>query len=328
MGANRRAVAFGLASVACWSTVATAFKLALQEVDSYQLVFYATATAAMTLIAVILVRGQLRALLEALRNHWVITIVAGMMNPVIYYLVLFKAYALLPAQVAQPINYTWSILLTLMAMVFLKQPIGGRDLVAAAICYSGVFVISTRGTVSSFAGADLAGIALALLSTVIWAGYWIINMRDQREPILGLCLNFVAALPVTLLICWLFSGFGVSLRGLVGSVYIGFVEMAIAFVFWSTALRLTDNAARIANLIFLSPFLSLLIINRVLGEEIYFTTVVGLVLIVSGLLFQQYMNTRACSQSEQTPAEDDAGLGVPGKRADRCGSCRAPAGCG
>ena len=66
--------------------------------------------------------------------------------------------------------------------------------------------------------------------------------------------------------------------------------MAIAFLFWSSALKLTNNASRVSNLIFLAPFVSLVIINRVLGEEIYATTLAGLVLIVSGLLFQQYVH--------------------------------------
>lgn len=48
-------------------------------------------------------------------------ILLGAINPLAYYLVLFKSYDLLPASQAQPLNYSWAITLTLMAAVFLGQ---------------------------------------------------------------------------------------------------------------------------------------------------------------------------------------------------------------
>ncbi|MGI9322966.1 MAG: DMT family transporter [Pseudomonadales bacterium] len=286
-------MAFGLASVGCWATVATAFKLALARVDVWQLVFWSTLTASVALLLMVALTGQRRALVAGAKAHGRISMAAGLLNPTCYYLVLFKAYELLPAQVAQPINYTWAIMLTLMAMVFLGQRVRAWDLIAAGVCYGGVFLIATQGDPAQYAGANMTGVGLALLSTLVWAGYWIINMRDERQPLVGLCLNFIMALPITLALCLAFSDLGVSGGGLLGCIYVGLVEMAIAFVFWARALRLASNASRVANLIFLSPFLSLVIIHYVLGEDIHGTTIVGLVCIVGGLLFQQWMNRRS-----------------------------------
>lgn len=289
---QQKALLFGLAAVACWSTVATAFKLTLAEIDTYQLVFYSNLTAVAGLLAIVLIRGQGSMLISSARQYWRLTIIAGLMNPVIYYLVLFRAYDLLPAQVAMSINYTWAIVLTAMSILFLKQKILAADWIAAVVCYGGVVIIATQGEFLSFSQAEPLGLALALLSTVIWAGYWTLNVRDKRDPVTGLCLNFMVALPVTLTVCLVFSDVRIPAAGLLGSIYIGLVEMAVAFVLWSAALKLTSNTARVSNLIFLAPFVSLLIINRVLGEAIYPTTLVGLVLIVAGLLFQQAMHQR------------------------------------
>lgn len=288
MTSETRALIFGLAAVICWSTVATAFKLALAELDTIQLVFYANLTAASLLVSIVVLKGQGPQLLPVFRKHWKLTLVAGMMNPVFYYLVLFQAYDLLNAQVAMSINYTWAIVLALMAIIFLGQKMIWADAVAALVCYGGVFVIATQGDFSSFASASLAGLGLALLSTLIWAGYWTMNIADKRESVVGLCLNFLCALPVSALVCVSFSEMTISLKGALAATYVGLIEMAIAFVLWSMALNLTSNASRIGNLIFVSPFLSLFIINRVLGETIYPTTYIGLVLIIAGLLFQQY----------------------------------------
>ena len=62
---------------------------------------------------------------------------------------------------------------------------------------------------------------------------------------------------------------------------------------WSLALKATDNAATISNLIFLSPFLSLQFIHFVLGETIHWTTYAGLITIIAGIVFQQVLHRRA-----------------------------------
>ena len=289
---EQKAILFGLGAVVCWSTVATAFKLALAELDVFQLVFFSTLTASLTLTGAVAATSGLPALINDLKEHWRITLAAGLMNPMLYYVILFQAYDLLPAQVAMSINYTWAIVLSLMAIVFLGQKILAADIGAAVICYGGVFVIATQGDIASFGDVSLAGIGLALLSTVIWAGYWTLNVADKRDSLNGLCLNFMLALPLSLLACLLFSDLTVTMKGVGDAIYIGLVEMAIAFLLWSRALKLTTNAARVSNLIFLAPFVSLVIINQLLGEPLFITTFIGLVLIISGLLYQQAMHRR------------------------------------
>jgi drug/metabolite transporter (DMT)-like permease len=73
---------------------------------------------------------------------------------------------------------------------------------------------------------------------------------------------------------------------------VGLTEMAIAFVFWLSAMKLSNNNSRIGNLVFISPFLALIFIHLVLKEQIFISTLIGLALIVSGILFQQFMINR------------------------------------
>jgi drug/metabolite transporter (DMT)-like permease len=79
----------------------------------------------------------------------------------------------------------------------------------------------------------------------------------------------------------------VNLYGLLGAAYVGLFEMGITFVLWLSALKLSENTAKVGNLIFLSPFLSLVFIRLFVGEEILMSTLVGLVLIITGLIVQQ-----------------------------------------
>ena len=283
-----KAYIYAIAAVLMWSTVATAFKLTLETLDVIQMLFYACLVSALVLLTAVGFLGRLGELPVAAKSEWRITLIAGLLNPCIYYLILFEAYDRLPAQVAQPINYTWAIVLAFMSVIFLRQKIHRFDFLAAGICYSGVFLIATQGDITDFSETDPLGLALALVSTLVWAGYWVINIRDRREPIIAMSLNFLLALPVVGVLCLLFSDFAITWEGFAGAAYIGVFEMSLAFLCWSIALRNTDNAATIGNLIFLAPFLSLLLIHLVLGEQIYSTTYAGLILIISGLLLQQW----------------------------------------
>jgi len=74
---------------------------------------------------------------------------------------------------------------------------------------------------------------------------------------------------------------------LAGAVYVGIFEMGITFIVWLMALQRASSNARVINLIFITPFISLLLINRVLGEQILQSTFIGLVLIIGGILWQQ-----------------------------------------
>ena len=293
MANQPRAIGLALITLLMWSTVATAFKLTLAYASVLQTLAVASVVSSLVLVILVALSGKGAALMAAFWNNWRFTLLAGLLNPVIYYLILFEAYDRLPAQLAQPINLTWTIVLSLMAGFFLKQRIRGFDYAAALISYTGVLVIVSQGDVTQLLQADWIGVGLAIVSTLVWAGYWTLNIRDQREPLVGMCLNFVIAAPVVLVIWWVFDGALPPVAGIFGGVYIGLFEMSLAFVCWSLALKATDNAATISNLIFLSPFLSLQFIHFVLGEIIHWTTYAGLMTIIAGIALQQVLHRRA-----------------------------------
>ena len=282
-----QAYLYAILAVFLWSTAATAFKLSLRVLDPIQLLFYAVLTATIALGIILVAQGKWTAIFVCTRRQYLHSLGLGVLNPCAYYLALLRAYDLLPAQEAQPLNYTWAIALALLSIPFLNQKLTAWDAVGGAVSYAGVFVISTRGDVMGFRFSDPLGVGLALFSSVLWALYWIFNKRDTRDPVVGIFLNFVFALPVVFAICIAFSDVRADLLGVCGAVYVGLFEMGIAFVLWLSAMKRATHAARIGNLIFLSPFLSLVFIHFLVGEDIFPSTYVGLTLIIAGLIVQQ-----------------------------------------
>lgn len=282
-----KAYCYALATVGLWSTIATACKLSLNHITPAELVFFSSIVSCLVLLLVLSAQKKLHTLWAMSSKEWILSCKLGFLNPLLYYLVLFKAYELLPAQQAQPLNYTWAITLSILSVPLLGHKLSTKQMLAIGISYFGVLVISTNGSLFSFSMESPLGIFLALLSTVFWALYWIANTRDTRDPVVGLLMNFICAVPLIAIYLLFTKGISIpSIRGLAGAVYIGIFEMGVSFLLWLTAMKLTENTARIANLIFLSPFLSLIFIYFILGEKIMISTLVGLFFIVAGLIVQ------------------------------------------
>lgn len=295
---EKRALAFGLAAVLLWSTVATAFKITLDQFTPKQMVAVASLVSAISLVIVCVIQGKLKDVIPTfLSNPWYYLLL-GLINPLSYYLILFKAYELLPASQAQPLNYSWAITLTLMAAIFLGQKIRPQDWAACALGYAGVLVIATKGDVLGLSFDSPAGVGLALLSTVLWAGYWILNTKNRADPVVAVLLGFLVALPFAFAIA-LQEGesFAANASGWLAVIYVGLFEMGITFVLWISALKSTQNTARISNLIFISPFISLLLLAYIIGEKIHISTLAGLALIVLGLMTQQLYKNKAAKKT-------------------------------
>ena len=241
------------------------------------------------LVSLIVFKGDFKELITFAKQSWKSSFFFGAINPFIYYLILLQAYNMLPAQEAQAINYTWAIMLSFMAVPILKQRLKPADYVAAGMCYFGVLYISTRGQIASLEFSNAIGGAFALLSTVIWAIYWLLNTKDKRPNLIGLTLNFACALPLITL----YAGITGELahwkkEGLWSAVYIGFFEMGLSFILWNKALTLTSHTSQVANLIFLAPLLSIVWLSQLAGEPILQSTLVGLACILIGLFVQNW----------------------------------------
>jgi drug/metabolite transporter (DMT)-like permease len=283
---------FALLAVLFWATVPTAFKICLADLSILNMLTIASLASTLVLFMILLATGKFSLLRMSTGKEIFSSAVLGLINPVIYYFILLRAYQLLPAQVAQPLNMIWPIILVFLSVPVLGQKIGIRSYIALFISFTGVFIISSQGHVFGAHHANLKGVLLALGSSVFWAAYFIFNMKDKREETVKLFMNFLFG-SICLLLISAFSGKWFpelsSTKGILAAVYIGLFEMGVTFWLWLKALRMAETTDRISNLVYLAPFLSLILVHFILHEYVYYTTPAGLVLIITGILFQ---NTR------------------------------------
>lgn len=284
---QQKAYIFALAAVLFWSTVPTAFKLGLQYQDNYQMVTGAALVSTIVLGITVLLQGKIKLFRSLKRRDLLRTALLGILNPAFYYLVLFRAYDLLPGQVAQPLNMVWPIVLVLISIPLLRQKIGWLSIVSMIISFTGVVVLSLQGGTIFSENSNLKGVLLALSTAVLWSFYWICNMKSRLDVVLGLFLIFAFS-SLYLLLGGLLRdpGLPVGTEAWTAAAYIGIFEMGFSFILWLKALQLSGTTAKISNLVFIAPFLNLIFVYLILGENIYISTIFGIILVVTGIIIQ------------------------------------------
>jgi len=291
---TKRSYIYAILAIFFWSTIPTAFKICLSELAILPMLTIASVTSATALFIILLAEGKLNLLAKNSGRDLVNSALLGLINPFLYYLILLRAYQLLPAQVAQPLNMIWPIILVFLSVPLLKQKISGRSFAALFISFIGVYIISSQGNLFRPGHADIKGVVLATGSSVFWALYFILNVRDKRDEAVKLFLNFLSG-SVYLIAAVIITDSqsdNISFRGFASAVYIGLFEMGITFFFWLKALQLATSTDKVSNLVYLAPFLSLIFVHFILHEPVFYTTPAGLLLIISGIVLQNRRQKR------------------------------------
>ncbi|NIP25800.1 MAG: EamA family transporter [Phycisphaerae bacterium] len=290
MEKQTKAYFYACVAVLLWSTIASAFKISLRhEEEVLILLFYASVVACVFLFLYLLFLNKLTLLKAFTRQDYLRSALLGFLNPFLYYTILLEAYSRLKAQEAVTLNFIWPIMLVLLSIPLLHQKIKLKSILAIIISFMGVFVIATEGDVLGFRFTNTVGVLLASGSSVVWALFWIYNVKDKHDEAVRLFVNFGLGTVFILISILLFSKLRIpDHKVLLGAAYIGLCELGITFLVWLKALRLSKTTAQVTNLIYLVPFFALVLISLVVREPILFSTVIGLVLIVGGIILQRF----------------------------------------
>jgi drug/metabolite transporter (DMT)-like permease len=289
-----RAYVYLAAAILGWATAASAFKFGLQHLSPTVLLIFSALSSCLILGIVLVVTGRAGFLGKQRGSQIRLSALQGLLNPFGYYGVLFQAYDRLSAQAAMALNYTWPLVLALLAVPLLGERFRWRLVLALGVSLLGVVLVATGGSWGTLQVEDPWGVLLAVGSSGIWALYWLLNVRDGRDAVLKLFMGFLFGSLYSLLLLPL-QEVSWSLAGLGWAAYIGLAEMGLTFVFWLRALELAGHRGSLANWVYVTPFLSLGLIAVLLGERIALGSVLGLGLILASNLWG--------SRREKSPAD-------------------------
>jgi drug/metabolite transporter (DMT)-like permease len=239
-------------------------------------------------VFILLIQKKLPVLIASRPKDLFHSALNAILNPFLFYIVLFFSYDMLLTQEAMVINFTWPLPLTLLSIIILKQKISWKSVMAIMISFLGIVIIATKGDFQTLKFENPAGVALALGSTLIWSFFWIVNMRDKRDEVVKLFLNFLFGFLYMLVTAIIMDIVVIpDWQAIAGVLYIGVFEMGVAYVFWLKGLQLSSTTAKVSNLLFIAPFISLVLINLIVGEQLLWTTLAGLGFITIGIVLQK-----------------------------------------
>lgn len=290
---------FAIISIFLWSTVATAAKLLLGAFNNIQVLFVSSLFAGLALLFVYLTPKK-RKIFKIFRpKDYLAMSLIGLPGMFLYYIFYFGGADGLPANQAFIINYLWPIMSVIFACILLKESLTPRKIVAILLSFVGI-VIVTGGDLLSFRKETLWCALLCVLAAVCYGAFTALNKKYPYDAgVVMMIGSFLSFLLTGIIIVAKKDFFTLNLSQTLGFLYNGIFTMAIPNTLWILAL-MRGNTAKISNLAYMTPFLSMLCARLVLGEPIRLSSVIGLCVIVCGILIQ----LKKTKKDELLPSED------------------------
>lgn len=277
---------YAFVAIAIWSTTATVSKLLLHSFTTIQILAVCSAMATVFLFAVNLFSGKLRVLKTYRLWDYLITAGVGLLGTFFYNMFLVFGIGRLLASQAMIINYLWPMMAVVAGCVILKEKMTLRKGIAVAMSFLGVVIVTSNGSLLGFTGGNLLGALMCVLAAVSYGLFVVLNKRLPYESSVSMMLYYIVSTLVAVT-CVLISGNLPVLSGIqsLGLLWIGLGDYAIAYVSWALAMK-AGQTAKIANLAYITPFLSLVVAHFALGDPITVWSVGGLLVIIAGIFLQ------------------------------------------
>lgn len=273
-------------SILSWASTAAVGTLMMDSLSESALVFYNSLTATIFLLILVTVTGRLP-MLRTLRPKALLSLSAlGILGMFLMSSFFYYGLARLDAQQAYIINYLWPILIVVFSWLILRQPMTARTCFALLLSFFGVIIVATEGKLTSLGGVDLSGVVSCLLGACCYALFAVFNTQVKCDKFVAMLVYYGATTLVSLLFLAIREPIPVlSAAQWGGTIWLGMVTSGLAYTTWALAMDRGDTA-KLSNLAYLTPFLSLVYIFFLLHEPILLSSYLGLVFILAGVLLQ------------------------------------------
>ncbi|MBK1657549.1 EamA family transporter [Paracraurococcus ruber] len=245
----------GCAALLLWAFLALLARLA-QPLPPLLLTGLAFAVGGALGVAVVAARGRL----GALRQPAIVWLhgVGGLAG---YHALYFAALALAPPVEANLLNYTWPLLIVLLAGPLRGLRLGPRRLAGVALGAAGAVLLLAAGA-QGFGGGSPAGYAAAAGAAVTWAFYSVLAGTPRlsgvpTEAVAGFCL---ASAALALLGHWAFEPAASPAVGQWPAILLlGAGPVGAAFFLWDVGMKRGDPRL-LGTLAYATPVASTLLL--------------------------------------------------------------------
>lgn len=273
-------------TVLIWATLATVVKLVLADIPNFQALSVSSAFAFVFLLLLNIINGSLKEMKHYRVRDYLLMAGLGFLGLFLYSALYYYGIGVLGSQEACILNYLWPMMIVVFACIILKEKLTARKIIAMLLSFVGIVVLTLGGSGVS-TGNRLVGIAACVTAAVCYGLFSVLNKKHSLNQNITMMWIWLTTAVCSLIAGLLFETWQ-PVEGLqwAGLLWLGGVVNAVAYLLWAIALKGASDSAKIANLAYLVPFLSIILSAAVLHEAITVNAVIALVLIVSGILLQ------------------------------------------
>lgn len=274
-------------SILFWGSTAAVSTLMMDELSSMSIVCYGGLAATVFLFLVNLFTGRLKQL-RGLKPAELLRLgLLGLLGMFFMNLSLYFGLARLKAQQAFIINYLWPILIVLFSCLLLGQRMTVRKASALLLSFFGVAVVATEGNFADLGQVDMRGVIACVCGAVCYALFSVLNVKLVTCDKFLAMMIYYGATTLAGLLSLLLSGPlpALTLPQVGGMLWVGVLTNGLGYTTWALAMDRGDTA-KLSNLAYLTPFVSLIYIWVLLHEPIGLSSYVGLLFIMAGVVVQ------------------------------------------
>jgi len=270
-------------TVLFWGSIAAVAKILLRNLDSFQLLLFISLFATISLFFIVVFLRKLDVIKKYNIKDYCQFALLGFIGVFLYHVLLFTGLTFAPAQEAFIINYTWPIWTVVFAVIFMKEKINVKKILAIILCFLGVYIVISKGEFLSLTNASIKGDLFALAGAISYGFFSVVGWKKNYEVFTSMMFYFGFSFVYSLIITISFSTIPtISFYEIIGLIWMGVFATGISFGFWFLALKHGD-IIEMSSIVFITPFISLIYIHFLLGEEILLFSVIGLFIIIFGV---------------------------------------------
>ncbi len=273
-------------TIFCWGTLPAITKLTLTSISNMQVLFISALIASGCLYLYLFLSGQIRLFRSLTRSDLWQLIGLGFLGNFLYSAFYYASLRTLPSADACIINYLWPIIATICAAVILREKIKTAEWLAILLSFTGVVIISTKG--SGLSMADAQGVLLCVAGAMCYGVFNVLNKKKGLDQLLCTAVYFtvtaVCSGPIVFITGDLTPMSGTTWAGM---LWLSVLIDALAIFAWGAALQLSEVGV-LSNLAYLTPVAAMVISYVTLHEPIEFYAVLGMLFVLGGCLLQVF----------------------------------------
>ena len=276
---------YALITVFVWGTTAPVTKVMLGVIPNFQVLAVTSFMAAAYLIVTNAWQGNWSSFREYGSRQYAGMAGLGFLGIFAYSALYNYGIGVLSSQEACILNYLWPMMLILFSCLILKERMTLLKGMAVLCSFVGmILLVNGEGSAST---GHIAGMVACVIAAASYGLFSVLNKKADFDQ------------NVSMLVFWMVSGVGSLVCGLatetwvmlsvtqwIGLAWLGVVGNGVGYLLWALALHDVKNTAKIANLAYLVPFLSVFLSAVFLKETLHGQALAALLLIVGGVAIQ------------------------------------------